>query len=319
MNSTLNSTKVSSSGINKEVIINIGFVIAIAGLITNLLCIIVFSMINKTFKTNGQMYKYLLMKAICDLFIFIFYTTYLLYKQCSNELDSDCGIVLQFCYIYLYHFLLLIIELYSVYFEVLGTIDCYLSIENKHKKLLTKRVFKLNSTFIIVSFSIFYFGKLFVYKIGYNHDTGEYYNEKTPLYYSTFYKTLSIIHSFLRDILGCFLCFFFNILIFLRIKKMSEKKKYLKNSLSIIKSIEAQENKVKMIYISTLNQILLHLPNFIYGCYGKYFKSTFWSDYSQVSFLIMVLSYATPFPIYVLFNRIFRHYFFKLIRIKYRY
>jgi hypothetical protein len=312
MNSTLNNTIVSQSNIKAQIFSDISFIILIIGLITNLLCIIVFSIINRTFKTNGQMYKYLLMKAISDFSFFITYAINVFYGLSSDQMRNS--FILQFCYIYLYHFFILIIELYSVYFEVLATIDCYLSIENKHKQFLTTKVFKLSSTFVIVFFFVFYSGKIFVYKILKNNND-EYYHVKTPLYYSLFYRTLSLLQLFFRDILGLFLCILFNILIFLSIKKMSEKKKLLSNNLALIKSIEAQENKVKMIYVSTLSHILLHFANFIYDAYGKYIKTTFWTDFSKISFLILTLSYITPFFIYILFNNKFREYFFKLIRI----
>jgi hypothetical protein len=311
MNNTLNETNENES--KARVINNIGIMITIVGLITNLLCIIVFSMINKTFKTNGQMYKYLLMKAICDFFGFMLLAMNVYYEMCLDQMCNS--FILEFSNIYLIHFLYLIIELYSAYFEVLGTIDCYLSIKNKHKQFLSKKVFKLSSTFIIVFFFVFYSGKLCVYKIKYNADTHEYYHVKTPLYFSIFYRTLSLLHLFFIDILGLFLCILFNILIFLSIKKMSEKKKLLSNNLVLIKTIEAQENKVKMIYVSTLSHILLHFANFIYDAYGKYTKTTFWTDFSKISFLIFAMSYAIPFFIYVLFNNKFREYFFKLIRI----
>jgi hypothetical protein len=312
MNSTLNSTNVNESSVLEEIIIDFYMIIAIVGLISNLFCINIFSRINTTFKTNGQLYKYLLVKAICDFCFFVLLAINTFYKRCSDTMRN--GFILQFFYIF-YHFSFPIIELYSVYFEVLGTIDCYLSIENKYKHFLTKKAFKLSSSVIVVFFFIFYFGKAFVYKIEMN-DRHEYFHAKTSLYFSPFYKTLSLLHLILRDILGSFLCILFNILIFSRIKKLSEKKKRLRNNLALIKSIEAQENKVKMIYFFTLNQILLHLPNFIYSSYGKFFNSKFWTNYSQIAFLILASSYATPFIIYLLFNNRFRDYFLKLIKIK---
>jgi hypothetical protein len=312
-NSTLNGTYLTESDTFYKIMNDSYLLITIVGLITNLLCIIVFSMIITTFKTNGQMYKYFLMKAICDFIGFIIFLITMIYDLGTDQMHKS--FILQFCYIYLFHFLFPIFELYSIYFEVLGTIDCYLSIDNKRKKLLTKKVFIISSFFTIVFFFIFYFGKLFVYKILKN-DNHEYYHVKTPLYFSPFYKTLSLIQLFLRDILGSFLSIYFNILIFSSIRKMSEKKKQLRNNLALIKSIEAQESKVKMIYISTLNQILLHLPSFIDECYGKFNKNVkFWANFTRISFLILTLSYVTPFCIYILFNNKFREYFIKLIRI----
>jgi hypothetical protein len=313
MSSTLNITNVTKSSIIVVVFNDIGIIITIAGFFANLFCIIVFSMINRTFNTNGQMYKYLLMKSIQDICIIILFAMNLYYYLCSHRIRNS--FTMQFCYIYLYHFLSSLIKLYSTYFEVLGTIDCYLSIENKHKKILARNFFKLSSSFVFAFFFIFYFAKLFVYKIV-EIENHEFNHVKTPLYFSLFYRTLSFIYLFFRDILGSFLCIYFNILIFLNIKKMSEKKKHLRNNLALIKSIEAQENKVKMIYFSTVNQVILHIPDFIVNTYGKYMKSQFWENFSQIKGLVLVSSYATPFLIYVIFNKKFRYYFLKFIRIK---
>jgi hypothetical protein len=314
MSSHLNgSNGTAELSILERILVDIDIVIAIVGTITNLCCIIVFTMINRAFKTNGQMFKYFLMKSICDFVYFIIFSIEKYHDLCSDDIRQS--LVLQIIYVYLFHFLSRIFGLYSIYFDILGTIDCYLSIKNKYKQFLTKKVFYLSSSFIVVFFFVFYCGKLFVYRITPIGDH-QYQHEKTSLYKSAFYRTLSLAYIIFRDILGSLLSILFNILIFLNIKKISENKKHLKNNEALIKSIEAQENKVKMIYISTLNQVLFHLPNVIHNIYGKYIGSKFWTNFAYFSNTIYSLSYVTPFFIYFLFNNKFHDYFLKLIRIK---
>jgi hypothetical protein len=307
-----NNTNATLANIFQVILIDVYFPIVIFGFIVNLLCIIVFTMINQKFKTNGQMYKYLLMKSIID---FIFFSIFLV-KQ-YYELSSyriHFSFFLQFFYVYVFHFLVPLLGIYSIYFDILATIDCYLSIENKYQHLLTKKAFYITSSFNLIFFFIFYFGKLFVYKIV---PFGDLYRfEKTYLYFNYFYKTLTILFLIFRDVIGTFLMVSFNVLIFLSLKKLTERKKTLRNNDALVRSIEAEQNKVKMIYFSTINFIVFHFPDVIYNIYGKFSKSKFWPTYLEFSNFIINLSFATPFIIYILFNKTFRFYFMKLIRMK---
>jgi hypothetical protein len=296
----------------KQIASDIELSISIFGFIANLFCVIVFSRINDKFHTNGQMYKYFLMKSILDFMIFIIF----LIKQI--EYRSPDNIHYNFWFqvfdLYFYHFFELLFKIYSVYFEILATIDCYLSIEKKYQHLLTKKAFYITSSFNLIFFFIFYFGKLFVYKIV---PFGDLYRfEKTYLYFNYFYKTLTILFLIFRDVIGTFLMVSFNVLIFLSLKKLTERKKTLRNNDALVRSIEAEQNKVKMIYFSTINFIVFHFPDVIYNIYGKFSKSKFWPTYLEFSNFIINLSFATPFIIYILFNKTFRFYFMKLIRMK---
>jgi hypothetical protein len=279
------------------------------GFISNLLCIIVFGVINRTFKTNGQMFKYLLMKSICD---FIYILDFLLNQYYDiSSYEIRYSIWFQIYFVYLFHFFGHLIEIYSIYFEVLATIDCFLSIENKYKFLLTNKTFYLCTTFNFLFFFLFYSGKFLVYKIV---PIGMYYTTiKTYLYFNYFYKTLTMLYLIVRDIIGISLLIFFNILIFLKLKKISETKNNLKNNKAFKKVITAQQNKVKMIYLSCINYILFHVPSFINNVYGKYILTQFWFIFEMFKNDILILSYTTPFFIYILFNRIFKNYFLRIL------
>jgi hypothetical protein len=296
----------------KQIASDIELSISIFGFIANLFCVIVFSRINDKFHTNGQMYKYFLMKSILDFMIFIIF----LIKQI--EYRSPDNIHYNFWFqvfdLYFYHFFELLFKIYSVYFEILATIDCYLSIEKKYQHLLTKKAFYITSSFNLIFFFIFYFGKLFVYKMV---PFGDLYTfEKTSLYTNYFYRTLTILYLLLRDIIGSILMITFNMLIFSSLKKLTARKIILHNDKALLNSIKAEENKVKMIYFSAVNFVLLHLPDVIRNVYGKFTKSKFWSTYLEFSNIILNLSYVTPLIIYILFNKTFRFYFLKLIRMK---
>jgi hypothetical protein len=308
MNSS-NITNIKS----EKIIRDFELTITCLGLTTNLLCIIVFSMINRTIRTNGQMYKYFLMKSICDFIIFIIYALYQTYLR--SPFTIHYSIWFQIYYKYLFHFLCTLLKIYSIYFEILATADCFFSIQDKYKFLLTKKTFFCSSLCNFIFFFVFYIGKFFVYEIIPFKD--DYYETiKTDLYYNGFYKILSIIYMIFRDIIGAFLMVLFNVLIFLNLKRNSNRKKNLKNNGALLKAMKAEKNKAKMIYLTCVNHFVFHIPSIIYNLQGKYVKSQFWTIYDQIKNNIIIFSYTTPFLIYILYNIVFRHYFLVLIRIK---
>jgi hypothetical protein len=299
-------------------------VIATLGFVLNFCCIITLRRICGKLKSNSQMYGYLLIKSICD---FMYFTTALfetIYFSLSDHLKH--AYFFQLCFKYIFHYFDSAIMLSSVYFEVLGTIDCFLSIQNKYKLFLTKKAFYSSSFLCLFSIFIFYSAKFHVYRIvpfdvnsaiTFNASRVHFYKTiKTDLYFNYFYKTIASISSFLRDILGTFLLILFNIFIFLDLKQMTAKKKDLRCSLAILKSIKAHEKKVKMIYFSAINSLLLHSPTILLDFYLKYQKTNFAAYYDSVSYNILMLSYVTPFIIYISFNKIFRKNFMILIRMR---
>jgi hypothetical protein len=285
-------------------------VIVFIGVIVNLFCIIIFSMINKSITCNCQMYKYFLMKSIIDFVIFTGLTINPLYNLSSFNLKHN--FILQVYSKYYFHHLYLLLLLYSVYFEVLGTFDCLISIQNRYKLFLSKKAFYLNSIFVFVFFFLFYLSKIFVYEIV-PISPRLYELKKTRFYFSLFYRTLSILYFVLRDILGNLLLFIFNIMIFIKLKRLSDRKKNLKNGSAVAKSIKAQEDKVKMIYYSCFNSIICHLPEAYFNIYGKYHTSNN-IDYSHLYLNIILVSFVAPFFIYISFNKIFQKYSLKLIK-----
>jgi hypothetical protein len=291
----------------KKIAWYIEFAINIFGFFSNLFSMIIFYLICKKFTTNGQMYKYFLMKSICDFIFFIIYPVNQLYNMFC--IDS-CSYSFQIFKKYFFSYFISVIEAYSIYFEILATVDCYLSIKNKHKSLLTKRAFFISSSINFVIFPIIHCGKIFVFSI---LPSGNYYVIfKTSLYFSNFYKLFSILIIFLRDFLGFFLMFLFNVLIFLNLKSVAKKKKTMRNSQAHIRSIEATEKKAKMIYVCCLNNFIFHLPSIVYNVYGKYYINDFWTIFSAFKSVLFVFSYATPFIIYIIFNKIFQECFLKL-------
>jgi hypothetical protein len=292
---------------------DIQLTIIVLGFITNLLCIIVFSLICKTFRNNGQMYKYLLMKSICDL---IYFTIYIL-NESAGIAPDEIHYILFFQIIdkYFSHFMVSLLEAYSIYFEILATIDCYVSIENKHKSLLTKKAFYISTLMNLTIFPFIYCAKLLVYSI---KPKGEFYKMvKTPLYYSKFYEAFTILYLIIRDFLGSILMIYFNILIVYKLKKMTKLKELMGHNKARLRALEAQKKKVTMIQVSCINYILFHIPSVTHHIYGKYHVSySFWLVFGSFKSVFFNFSYATPFIIYFLFNTVFQQYFLRLIRLK---
>jgi hypothetical protein len=311
---------------NTDVLFYSSTVVSVIGLFANLLCVILFSIIIKKCNTNGKMYNYLLLKSICDFILFVGY----FFDPILNfhNLNLDKTYFYQLYFKYFCHYLNPLLVLYSIWFEVLATIDCYLTIENKYRFLLTKKAFIWSSFVNIIFFFLFYSSKLCVYQIlqvnGTNNSTllnekHLYKTIKTHLYFGTFYKTLTFLYLFFRDIINNCLLIFFNIMIYLTLKRVvANRKKILKsNKASLLDSIKNQRNKSKMIYFSFINSLLFHSPDFVTCVYGKHHMahSIFWVFYGNISFQLLMFSFAVPFFIYFTFNKVFANHFFKLVRL----
>jgi hypothetical protein len=310
----LNGTEVSMANL----ILNyIQLVISVVGLVLNLLCVIVFTMIIRFYKPKSQMFNYFLMKSICDFIIYMI----LAFQFIGNffPLQIKFRYFNQIFFKYFQHYLSTLALLWSVCFEVLATIDCCLSIENKYTFFLTKKSFYLNCLFIFLFFFIPYIGKLFVYSIVSLNGTKFYKTVKNPFYYSIYYRVISSVYSAIRDILGTILLILFNIKIFVNLKKLTAKKKFLNNNSVLLKAIKAEESKAKMVYLTILNSIPLHIPFIIFENFIKFksdiFKFGFVYYYGVFASNCLYLSYATPFIIYVSFNKVFRRCFLKLFKI----
>lgn len=311
INETSLICNINKMDIQKKINSYLEQVIIIFGLITNLICCLVFYLIIRGIKVNTQMFKFFFMKSIFDFLLLFFdiFSGFYNFTNCSIRYSY----LIQLYNFYFKHFLEQIFRLISVYFEIFAVIDCYISIKNNRSSLLSIKIFYISSIFNIVFCFLFYIGKAFVYNIvlieGYNH---KYDLKKTDLYYSKFYIVLSFLYAIIGDIFGSIIMNIFNIIIFLEFKKLTIRKKVLTGQAN--RNLKSQKKKFKMIFISSANFLLLHIPDIIFSIYGKFQNdSSFWPYYYKISTNLLLLSYCTPLFIYIIFNKTFRKYFYRII------
>jgi hypothetical protein len=291
-------------------------VITIIGLCLLFMCVILFSKIIRNYQLNNKMFHYLLMKSICDFIFFLIYVIDLSFLCPSCQLLKDYYFMQLFDK-YVVHFLKQIVEICSVVFEILATADCYISIINKYNFLLTRKTCIISSLLNVFLIFFFYFGKIFVYKIV-QTSPGKYENTKADLYHSFYYKSLSYIYAFIRDILCSALLVFFNILIFIQIKDATKRKLMIvKSELSQTTALTAKTKKLKLIFYSASSYILLHLMPIVKTTYGKFHEiNLFWYTFDSFEGSFILFSYVLPFFLYIYFNNVFRQNFLNFIKFK---
>jgi hypothetical protein len=337
MNST-NSTKKRdfycfNYFINDLISIYISEIIYVLGFLLNLICTIVFIKITTKshqitpslsqplssqpslpprLQMNGKkMYNYFLLKSILDSSMF-FLAIFEIFYNC-NECRLGYGI--QFYNKYYNHYLSSCMKVLSNSFEILATLDCYVSITKRFNFLMSKKWFIVNSlTVTFISFTI-YFTKIFVYEIVKDEKKmGWFHLKKTELYFSQFYKVTSTICTLYRDCLTSLILFILNLFILIELKNVWKMKLRLGNSNStLIYALKAKEKKIRMIFFLCLNVVILHFPIIVTNFYGKFQKDNkLWQCYEIIAKNLYDLSYLNSFIIYTFFNNIFRKQLFDL-------
>jgi hypothetical protein len=289
------------------------------GLILNSISIPIFRLIikNEPLNQKNNLFKYLLMKSICDSVYSIVIFGNLIYQKHDGSVDTS--LVLQIYYVFIGSYLVVIVTTLSSYFEVLATFDCFLMISNVFKSFKTFSFFKMSSIGIIIAAFIFHIPTIFYYNlnsftvIDINNDSDVSIHKAYNLTFS--FKNILIIHTQLsfisRDLIPLISLFFLNIFILIKMNKVTKQKmKMMKNRSelnSITNALIAQRKKVNMIFFTSLIY-LFHLP-FAYKVLKQINER---KCFSLISIISYRLSFSINFFSYFLFNNNFRKYFYQL-------
>jgi hypothetical protein len=318
----MNSNNSSDSSYTSSFLLDyVGMGLNIYGCLANFVCILVFIKILTNHKSQSRMFDYLLLKSIIDFLTFFLNS----FKAFSYFFTFSIlhSYSYQIYYKYCSHFLMQVLKLSSYNYELLATIDCYLFIKtNKYLFIKMRKKFKLFSFLSLILVFVFYFGKLFVYKIVSINDNSTlstyYITIKTPLYYNDYYKTISILYFIFRDFSGSILLILFNTSILFEFFKLSQRKKRLKVTTTTRNDriISDMKRIIKMIIFSSMNFIILHAPEAAFSVYGKYSleNKKFWLFYSEIGGELVNLSYATPLIIYASVNNVFKSFCLDLLK-----
>ncbi len=98
----------------------------------NAICVLIFAQIVHSQQQESHMFRYLLVKSILDMVLFLLLVVDFLYL-CGSACTTSYSIVMVIWYIAIYNYIVPVVQLTSVFLEVAATFDCYIMINNKLK------------------------------------------------------------------------------------------------------------------------------------------------------------------------------------------
>jgi hypothetical protein len=321
MNSSQNSSIIKPfscvSSLTYTIVINyLDRVILYSGTINTIVCIAVWAKIVKTDSSanNSQMFRYLLLKSIIDVLIFLIRASEVIYFSEILHINQTLIMKIWFLWFYLYAQSVFVIT--SGMLEVIATFTCYIAISNKLEILKTKLSFYMISLTIILSASLFNIYILFSENIVRDESlngTNSYSLNETNFYRTNFYENLQHINRILKDIVPLIGLVIFNTLIFVILHKTSKNKKVLLSNKPITGQIvstalHAEVNKFKMILLVSLNYIIFRLPYVVLRLRSRKRDNEVECYYHIFSIFLYDFSFYLPIFFYYSFNKKFEKY-----------
>jgi hypothetical protein len=293
------------------------------GITLNFFSVFIINKMIKTIKIDGHMFKYLLVKSLDDMIIFIIQ---ILDKFCQGDLEHSTifGVIY---YKYLNNYLMLPFLLSSSLIDALITLDIYCLITKKFKNVLhSKKFFVFVVVFIHIYCILFYISYSFQYDIIKNKKSNDsisnsfenYRLVKSDFFYSNKIKIIRIISIIQRDFLIMFLLIVFNLMIIFEMRKNLKRKKQLTNyrQTRLRLSPQTMVKKAQRSFKNQLIMVLLLNFNHFFGhifpvCYNILFYMNdqlfFLPCFHDFTFLFLLLSYTTNIVLFYVFNKHFRN------------
>jgi hypothetical protein len=282
-------------------------IVSIFGIIANLICIIIFIKIIKRRRSQGNMYKYFLMKSIMD-FLTLIINSFQYLKSCNNCKTAHSYLI-QIWYIWFYFFFAYIVESSSVIFEMAAILDCFITIKLILNCCQTNLFFYLFTILVIVvnvtTNSLFPLSFKIESRINNNNETVYYYD------YSKFGESslsnIMLFNSLVKDGLFFIILVILNAMILRLLMKTTDRKRNLggNNSISLVASQSAELRKLIMIIATGLNYMIGHFPFLISAILSNFF-SNFANCYFLFALVFYYISFADSIFFYFFFNNIFK-------------
>jgi hypothetical protein len=270
-------------------------ILNVIGFITNIISIIVFSLIIKNEQRDGDMYKHLLLKSICEMlgcFFSIFNAIYRLNGMLSRTF------IMTIWLIWFHEYINKALFMASTGFEIAATFSCAISIEKRMKWCEKRLSFWLWVLFILILsfgveiYSIFLFTIRKVNDIDQFNRTIHYYELRLTRLFRKI-KILGLIDSIIREVIFLIILLSLNSYILYKIIQIGRRKKRLtSNSSNVQNSNRAENRKIIMIIVLFLTFLLGHLPNFlIFAVNNGHLTTLFWFYFTAYGDLFLYLSY----------------------------
>jgi hypothetical protein len=297
-------------------------VLSIFGFITNVLSITVFISIikNEQRSNSDDMYKYLLLKSICEIvgcFFSLFYSLYF------GNYNLRHTFILTIWFVWFKEYINYALFMASTGFEIAATFNCAISIEKRMKWCEKRLSFWLwVISILILSFGVEMFPVL-MYTI-YDYKVIDK-NNRTIHRFEAYsndlifkYDTFGLAESIIKDVIFLLILLCLNSYILFKLIQIGRRKKRLtSNSSQIQNNHSAEKRKIIMIMVLFLTFLFGHLPNFVMFTLRDYFGSLlFWTNFSYYGTMFSHLRFSTSFFVYFAFNNIFKRLFLKLIHFR---
>ena len=294
--------------------------IAFFGILLNILCVIIFSnsKLCKKSKENA-IFKFLLVKSICDILVLL---------ECLTKLFVQCK-ACSFAKTYFICLLSLLTEDYfkqvfrmlSILCQTFSALLVLFRLKSISFGLMQSHTIQLLMilflVFIVMFFYIYEFFEEEITEISVN--SGIYELVKTDFRYSRLNFYITLTQGIFRDLICVFIIFVINVFVLIEFNRIIKRKRILVslNSNNSSRHFTLKENRensarqnekkqkliIKMVFVSSIQTSFGHIPLFF-----KYF-SVFKENkcFVQMSKLLYVLSVSTNFFIYYFFNNVFKN------------
>jgi hypothetical protein len=298
-------------------------VLRVISLITNMICSIIFIKILRTTRNQGsnQMFKYLLIKSICDMLPGIFNLLEPFYKYSITA--STQIYLMQVWFIWFNQYLSNVLYMASGLFEIAASFDCAISIEN-NLRWCRKQI-----SFIIIVLMIFIFCastlsyRVFCWRIikniyneiGVNGKETEYFDYHVVhlIKFRKLVLKLEAAEIYIRNFAILIILIIINIFIIFKMVQIRKRKTQLQSTrnANVIAAERAENRKIKMITFLFILFMLGHFPltlNYIFFSEFEFIRD-------MICEICFYISYSTPLIAYYLFNQKFKHFLSKAFKI----
>jgi hypothetical protein len=285
-------------------------IINIISFLMNFICVLVFLKVLKNKRRANEpasssiMYKYLLLKSICDTLTGLIQTSVLIFKE-NNYSGS---LVRSIWSLVFYLYFSQSFYLASGFFEIAATFNCAISIEKKLKWLQTKLSFYI-TTVGLFAFCFVYQSFYFIFK---RIEKKQFINNTTVIIYYyidgivsnyKYEQNFVLSASIIRDLVCLLILIILNAFILFKMIQIRRRRSHLQNnsqSANRLNSRRAEHRKIKMIVSLFIMYTFGHLPyTFVHLNLLHDYIYNYVIYYSEIS---LAISYSTSFFIYLFFD-----------------
>jgi hypothetical protein len=260
-NETIESNTISSnSSLNNDIIdLILGKYILdgvlTVGIVLNTITLLVFIKIIKQERSNhGNMFKYLVLKCICDFFVVILFL--------PDKFMSNGNYIKVLFTKWHYYFLENVLSTISAFFESASSLDCLFFIARKVQWFKNKLTFYLVVSSVSIITTVYYIAGLFRFEIS-QDENNNYYLKDTAFRSSFFIKNIFLsVHFIFRDGILFFVSIVINSIILYYLRERTRIRLALasKKQTSLVRNAIASEIKKVKLTIFTSLTVLFRLP-----------------------------------------------------------